>query len=87
MDPRYELIRIMYDAGKISQLSDIFKYIPKTIVAYDAGMNLDQLSQRLRDPKKWVVRQLFRVGQLCDLTEDEMLRLAMEEVRAKKIIK
>jgi hypothetical protein len=37
MDPRYEFIRIMYDAGHIKGVSGIFKFIPKTRVAQDAG--------------------------------------------------
>lgn len=84
MDHRYDLIRPMLEKGHIIKLSDIFKFIPKTRVAKDAGMNLEQMNARLRSPDKFLVRQVFRIGELCELEEGEMLELLMAEIRAKR---
>lgn len=84
MDHRYDLIRPMYDKGHIAKLSDIFKFVPKTRVAKDAGMNLEQMNARIKSPDKFMGRQLFRIGALCGLTEEEMVNLLLAELRAKR---
>lgn len=84
MDHRYELIRVMYEDGHIEKLSDIFKFIPKTVVARDAGMNVERMNERLKSPGKWILRQVFKIGELCELTEAETAALLAAEVRAKK---
>lgn len=84
-DHRYDTIRPMYERGMITKLSDIFKYIPKTRVGKDAHMNTEQISARLKNPEKFMVRQLFRIGEACELTEGEMLELLMAEIRAKRV--
>lgn len=74
----------MYERGMITKLSDIFKYIPKTRVGKDAHMNTEQISARLKNPEKFMVRQLFRIGEACELTEGEMLELMLNEYRHQK---
>lgn len=83
-DHRYDTIRPMYERGMITKLSDIFKYIPKTRVGKDAHMNTEQISARLKNPEKFMVRQLFRIGEACELTEGEMLELMLNEYRHQK---
>ncbi|WP_431215069.1 hypothetical protein ACQ86N_10260 [Puia sp. P3] len=36
-DERYTIVRTMYEAGHVASFNDIFKYIPKTVVANDLG--------------------------------------------------
>ncbi len=43
-DPRYDLIRSMINDGKIVSFNDIFKFIPKTIVAKDLGKKVDRFT-------------------------------------------
>jgi len=83
-DTRYELIPVLLKDGKIERLSDIFKFVPKTIVARDMGISLDQWDKYMEKIVPFTLKRLFRLAELCGITEREVLDLAMAEREARK---
>lgn len=76
-DDRYEIIRAMLDQGKIKTLNDIFKYVPKTVVAKNIGKKVARFTRAMHNPEEFTLQELFRIGELCDLDEWEITRLAV----------
>jgi hypothetical protein len=72
-DARYDIIKVLIAAGKITSISDIFVYIPKTIVYQDLGINFNRFVRAITDPA------IFKLGELRKLAE-------MFGVDAKKIV-
>ena|SRR5258708_21628512 len=88
-DPRYDLIKPMIGDGKINSFNDIFKFIPKTVVAKDLGKKVDRFTELMNRIEKFTLRDLFIIAKFCEMSESQMLKLAENEyLKSKsKIIK
>ena len=78
-DDRYELIRPMLNDGKILSFNDIFKFIPKTVVATDLGKKVDRFTELMKRVEKFTLEELFTIGRFCSLDETQILMLARDE--------
>ena len=78
-DIRYSVIKPMYLEGKIKTFMDIFKYVPRTIVAGDLGKKVARFSAQLNHPENFDLTDLFLIGNLCSLTRTQMLKLMTME--------
>lgn len=78
-DRRYAIIKPMYQEGRIKTFLDIFKYIPKTVVATDLGKKVSRFSAQLNHLENFVLTDLFLIGNLCGLTRTQMLTLMTRE--------
>ena len=74
-DHRYPTIKPMLDQGRIKKLTDIFIYIPRTVLAQDIGKNLKRLNELLDRPENFTIKDLLLIGNLCSLSRREMLLL------------
>ena|ERR1700754_1154696 len=78
-DERYELVRPMLAIGKIKSFSDIFKVVPKTIVAADLGTKVDRFNKLMKRIEKFTLEDIFTIGRYCDLSVHEILDLVETE--------
>jgi len=87
-DERYNGIKSMVADGTISYFTDIFKYIPKTIVAKDLGKKVDRFTESMNQVKLFSVGDLFAIAELCKITEGQILKLIENEyLRKKRVLK
>ena len=75
LDHRYPTIKPMLDQGRIKKLTDIFIYIPRTVLANDMGKNLKRPNELLDRLENFTIKDLLLIGNLCGLTRKEMLTL------------
>ena len=75
-DPRYDLIKPMILGGKITTFNDIFKFIPKTVVATDLGKKVDRFTELMNRVEGFTLEELFIIAKFCDIDEPQMLKLA-----------
>jgi hypothetical protein len=78
-DPRYSLIKPMITGGKITSFTDIFKFIPKTVVANDLGKKVDRFTELMKNVEGFTLEELFVIAKFCDIDKSEMLKLAENE--------
>lgn len=83
-DPRYDLIKPMIIGGKIKSFNDIFKFIPKTVVATDLGKKVDRFTELMNRIEGFTLEELFMIAKFCELDEAQMLKLAETEYRIGK---
>jgi hypothetical protein len=69
----------MLDRGKIKSFSDIFLYLPKSVLAADLGKNLKRFNELLLHVEGFTIKDLVVMSNLCGLTRMEMFRLIDEE--------
>ena len=79
-DSRYLQVKTMFSIGKITKFSDIFKYVPKYVVARD--MKKGKIG--LNDPVSFTVKQVATIATLCDLTHMEMFQLIEAQIKHKR---
>jgi hypothetical protein len=78
-DKRYSLIRPLVAQGEIVIFNDIFKVIPKTVVAKSIGKKVDRFTELMIRIEDFTVRELLLIGNLCELTEFEIITLVLNE--------
>ena len=83
-DDRYDLIKPMIETGKIKSFNDIFKYIPKTIVAKDLGKKVDRFNALMSRVEEFTLIDLFLIAGFFEVDEDVILRLIMTDYRRNK---
>ncbi|HZE84061.1 MAG TPA: hypothetical protein VE035_07115 [Puia sp.] len=83
-DSRYDLIKPMIATGKIVVFNDIFKYIPKTIVATDLGKKVDRFTILMNKVEGFTYAETFMIGKFCELSEAEMNKLVMADYMKNK---
>ncbi|MES1160673.1 MAG: hypothetical protein ABUM51_07950 [Bacteroidota bacterium] len=83
-DHRYDLIRSLYDRGKIVAFNDIFKYVPKTIVANDLGKKVDRFNKLISKVGGFTLDELALIGKFCDLEDAIIFELAINEYTQQK---
>ena len=88
-DHRYELIKPMINAGNIESFNDIFKFIPKTVIANDLGKKVDRFTALMNRVEKFTVEELFTIARFCSIAEPKILELMYNEhlKNKKKIVK
>lgn len=74
-DTRYELISTMMKDGKVKEFNDIFKFIPKTVVAKDLGKKVDRFTDLMDNVGGFTLEEIFELADLCDLTKAQMYQL------------
>jgi len=84
-DDRYNLIKLLHADGQIKILDDIFKYVPKTVVATDLGKKVTDFNVLLARPDNFELREIYRIGSLCGLSDrDAYLLVEAQYLQLKK---
>jgi len=78
-DTRYDLIKPMIADGKVQSFNDVFKYIPKTVVARDLGKKVDRFTELMNQVEDFTLGEMFFMGKLFGLNEAEILKLATND--------
>ena len=69
----------MLEKGNVQSFNDIFKYIPKTVVAINMGKKVDRFTEIMNRVEKFKLEEVFAVAKLCEVDDSEMLQLVYKE--------
>jgi hypothetical protein len=83
-DHRYDLIKPMIASGKILSFNDIFKYIPKTVVAKDLGKKVDRFNTLMSRVEEFMLLDLFIIATFFEIDEDDIIKLIMIDYKRNK---
>lgn len=78
-DDRYDVVKTMFDAGRIALFKDIFKYIPKTVIANDLGKKVDRFNKLMSKPDQFTLEEVYTIGSFCGLAERQIYELVEAE--------
>jgi len=81
IDHRYGYVRIMYEAGQLPAFMDIFKHVPKTVVARDMNMKVDAFNKLLQFPDRFSLERIDELAQLVDMELDVMVAMWLRHYR------
>jgi len=84
-DYRYEIVKAIFDEGKIHSFGDIFNHIPISKVAEDIRKNRSRLAKSIKTQiKNLPLEPLVTIGTLCNLTVDDTLKLIEAQYQKQK---
>ena len=64
----YDLVRPLFTIGEIKVFSDIFKHVPKSVVAGDLGKEKGRFNELIEEPGGFLIQELTKLGEKCDLS-------------------
>ena len=74
----------MHEKGHVKSFNDIFKYIPKSIVAKDLGTKVDRFNRLMNRVEKFTLEDMARIAAFCDLELDLIYKLWKKEYQLQK---
>jgi hypothetical protein len=79
-DSRYDTINKLLKSGEIKKFTDIFTWIPYTIVAKDFGTNNNRMKKMKADPSLWQLQEIYKLAELIGYDKKKLALMAVEEV-------
>lgn len=79
-DPRYSTIKGLLKAGAIKQFTDIFVWIPHTVVALDFSTNNARMKKMVADPSLWQLKEIYKLAELIEYDPKKLALLAVDQV-------
>ncbi|HEY8387272.1 MAG TPA: hypothetical protein VIK74_01645 [Parasegetibacter sp.] len=86
-DPRYKTVKIMLETGNISQFSEIFDIIPRSIVSADIGMNYTRFVNRLKKPELFILKELLTIAHYIGVDKKLIVDLIMNDISSRKPVR
>lgn len=80
LDPRYNTIKGLLKAGAIKQFTDIFNWIPPTVVAKDFGTNNNRLKMMKDDPSLWQLAEIYQLAEWIGCDKKMLALMAVDQV-------
>ena len=74
-DRRYEMVKVMWQYGKIKTFADLFIWIPKTTVAHDMGKHVRRFNKLLADPRLIKEQEIAGIAKLFEMPKKEIKAL------------
>jgi hypothetical protein len=79
-DSRYDTINKLLKSGEIKKFTDIFTWIPYTIVAKDFGTNNNRMKKMKDDASLWQLGEIYTLAELIGYDKKKLALMAVEEV-------
>lgn len=83
-DNRYDVIKVMIEAGKITEFSQLFEYIPKSVMAIDLNSSYRRLTRLGKQLDKLEMGEMHAISKLVGIRMDVVYALAEKQFLAKK---
>lgn len=83
-DERYTAVQSLIETGKIQKFGDIFKYLPKTVLARDLKQNYRSVVGKINNPHRFTVQDITRMADLIEITPAKLFDTIIAALPAKK---
>ncbi len=84
-DRRYNTVKLLIEAGHITEFSHIFDHIPRSVVANDLGTNYNRLARLIMQTEHFTLEELVTLSNFFDVDSKTMVDLAFNQLLRKKI--
>lgn len=83
-DNRYDVIKTMIEAGKITEFSQLFGYIPKSVMAADLNSSYRRLMRLAKQLDDLKVTEIYAISKLIGVKMDVVYALVEKPFLARK---
>jgi hypothetical protein len=84
-DRRYNTVKLLIEAGHITEFSNIFDHIPRSVVANDLGTNYNRLARLITHTEHFTLEELVTLSNFFDVDSKTMVDLAFNQLIRKKV--
>ena len=83
-DRRYNTVKLLIEAGHITEFSHIFDHIPRSVVANDLGTNYNRLARLIMHTEHFSLEELVTLSNFFDVDSKTMVDLAFNQLIRKR---
>jgi hypothetical protein len=80
-DPRYDTIQGLLKEDEIKKFTDIFTWIPFSVVAADLGTSNQRMKKMISDPSLWTLEEIYQLADLIGYNRKKLGEMAVDEVK------
>jgi hypothetical protein len=84
-DRRYNTIKLLIEAGQVTEFHQIFEHIPKSVVATDMGTNYNRLVKLVMNTGRFTLEELEKLSTFFDVDSKIIVDLAYAQFIKKKV--
>lgn len=84
-DRRYNTVKLLIEAGHITEFSHIFDHIPRSVVANDLGTNYNRLVRLINHTEHFTLEELLTLSNFFDVESKIMVDLAFNQLIRKRV--
>jgi hypothetical protein len=66
-DERYEVVKDMIETGRITEFKQIFKYMPKTVMAHDLSTNTTRMTRLIDNVEEFTLEEVYEISALIEV--------------------
>ena len=81
-DERYKAVKRLIEKGDITEFNEMFKFIPKTVVARDLGAAPARFSEKMNQIEKFTLHDIFAIARILEVDNLAVLKLAANQYAA-----
>ena len=78
-DNRYNIARIFIENGEITSISQIFDYIPKSIVSQELKTNNNRFTRLIGDPLEFKLIELSKIARAIGIDTKVLVNMALQD--------
>jgi len=78
-DYRYAFLQEAILKKQVYYLRDIFKYVPKSVIARDLGLKIGRFNRSIQDISTLYVKHLFQLAELIKVGDELILDLYLNQ--------
>jgi hypothetical protein len=83
-DKRYITVKILMEAGHVTDFAQIFDHIPLSVVANDIGSNYVRFKRLVANPSRMKLIDVFILARLFEMPEMTMISLIIAQLSKEK---
>jgi hypothetical protein len=72
IDPRFRTVGLLHKEKQIKSFADIFKYIPRSIVATEIHVSHGRLTNAIKDPGLFTYNEVARMAELFGIKHRDL---------------
>jgi hypothetical protein len=78
-DERYEVVKDMIESGRVTEFRQIFKYMPKTVMAHDLSTNTTRMTRLIDNVHQLTIEEVHIISELVDVEHATIYKLIAKQ--------
>ncbi|TDX02196.1 hypothetical protein [Dinghuibacter silviterrae] len=79
-DIRYGYVRSVWKAGDLNSFDEIFRIIPRSVVATDLHLNYERFSAKVLNPRKFSLQDIHKLALLIGMPFKDLIQLILPKM-------
>jgi len=84
-DRRYNALKSYIDSGEMKYFTELFDIVPRSVIVRDSGINYTRLTNKIRAPEKFTVKDVLLLSQLIGIDSRKLYELIAAGVDKKAL--